>query len=396
MKAVKSDVSMQQLRMLLAVAFAYTMLEFQMDLKAMPSMTALSICFQTMGIPLLPALGMVVLLAMLALRALHANKWNATENSKQAGSQVISLGAQGTYAQDFTCRKIDFQEMLQMVEHLVSTFVSMATMKARGLVPSCTTCANLLLLCSTSNVFWHWKIFAQCQRPVHLWLIGLYACICAMQVVFNVGKYSVASSPGAESIAWYMRRSNVTARWAFAVLAVALLSLVFWALLGAKWLAITLEETPNCLPADIHPNGTFFLCCMAAALVLSPLCSIFVFSAWQFGGSLERGTASLEAIQDADMLERWGQPSPIFDTDLQGMSTDGIAALPSEVLGAGGKSSKICPICLASFAQGEKIRLLPGCQHCFHRPCVDLWLVRNRTCPICKLVVCDGFQSEQV
>merc|ERR1719152_70395 len=43
-----------------------------------------------------------------------------------------------------------------------------------------------------------------------------------------------------------------------------------------------------------------------------------------------------------------------------------------------------CPICLSDFAASDNIRQLPGCGHCFHQSCVDLWLIRRPDCPMCK------------
>lgn len=42
-----------------------------------------------------------------------------------------------------------------------------------------------------------------------------------------------------------------------------------------------------------------------------------------------------------------------------------------------------CQICLEEFGAGDNIRTLP-CLHIYHKQCIDQWLVRNRTCPICK------------
>jgi len=42
-----------------------------------------------------------------------------------------------------------------------------------------------------------------------------------------------------------------------------------------------------------------------------------------------------------------------------------------------------CTICLEEFEIGEELRLLP-CSHCFHKACVDHWLLRQqRRCPLC-------------
>jgi hypothetical protein len=43
-----------------------------------------------------------------------------------------------------------------------------------------------------------------------------------------------------------------------------------------------------------------------------------------------------------------------------------------------------CAVCLADYADGDELRLLPGCRHSFHRQCVDDWLRRRPSCPLCR------------
>ncbi|GAB4845647.1 hypothetical protein Ancab_039048 [Ancistrocladus abbreviatus] len=43
-----------------------------------------------------------------------------------------------------------------------------------------------------------------------------------------------------------------------------------------------------------------------------------------------------------------------------------------------------CTVCLESFKLGDKCRLLPNCQHCFHVHCIDPWLMETPFCPICR------------
>ncbi|KAK9064985.1 hypothetical protein SSX86_016368 [Deinandra increscens subsp. villosa] len=43
-----------------------------------------------------------------------------------------------------------------------------------------------------------------------------------------------------------------------------------------------------------------------------------------------------------------------------------------------------CSVCLQDFQVGEIVRSLPQCHHIFHLPCIDEWLVRHGSCPLCR------------
>ncbi|CAN8288468.1 unnamed protein product [Cochlearia groenlandica] len=43
-----------------------------------------------------------------------------------------------------------------------------------------------------------------------------------------------------------------------------------------------------------------------------------------------------------------------------------------------------CLICLSDFVCGEKLRILPKCNHGFHVCCIDKWLQQHMTCPKCR------------
>jgi len=50
----------------------------------------------------------------------------------------------------------------------------------------------------------------------------------------------------------------------------------------------------------------------------------------------------------------------------------------------GGESGQSCAICMAEYASGDELRVLP-CGHRFHCECVDKWLVdQSKTCPLCS------------
>ncbi|KAL4368141.1 hypothetical protein GQ457_05G019740 [Hibiscus cannabinus] len=49
-----------------------------------------------------------------------------------------------------------------------------------------------------------------------------------------------------------------------------------------------------------------------------------------------------------------------------------------------------CCVCLYEAEEGERLRRLPGCNHCFHVDCINAWFQYRPTCPLCRNVVSIG------
>ncbi|KAF7840076.1 RING-H2 finger protein ATL78 [Senna tora] len=43
-----------------------------------------------------------------------------------------------------------------------------------------------------------------------------------------------------------------------------------------------------------------------------------------------------------------------------------------------------CAICLSDFNAGDRLRILPKCNHGFHVRCIDKWLSSHSSCPKCR------------
>ena len=65
-----------------------------------------------------------------------------------------------------------------------------------------------------------------------------------------------------------------------------------------------------------------------------------------------------------------------------------VSAIPAFVVKEKNKNNNNtnCPICLGKFKLGEKESSLP-CLHFFHSNCIENWLKRNKSCPVCKLKI---------
>ncbi|XP_068667723.1 RING-H2 finger protein ATL52-like [Aristolochia californica] len=96
---------------------------------------------------------------------------------------------------------------------------------------------------------------------------------------------------------------------------------------------------------------------------------------------------------------RCGQPQPPHpppDSSQDGEETTGDVQLSAlqlipayrysskEVAPAVLGADKTCAVCLCEFKEGEDVRLLPECLHCFHVPCIDMWLYSHSSCPLCR------------
>jgi len=55
-----------------------------------------------------------------------------------------------------------------------------------------------------------------------------------------------------------------------------------------------------------------------------------------------------------------------------------------------------CVICLAEYKEKEVLRIIPKCGHTFHLSCIDMWLRKQSTCPVCRLSLQNASESKHV
>ncbi|CAH9084987.1 unnamed protein product [Cuscuta europaea] len=104
------------------------------------------------------------------------------------------------------------------------------------------------------------------------------------------------------------------------------------------------------------------------------------------------GPAMLSAVQSqmGAIETAYDEASNIFDLGgSKGLPGDSVERIPKIVItsdnniDASGERVS-CSVCLQDFQLGETIRSLPQCHHMFHLPCIDTWLLRHGSCPLCR------------
>ncbi|XP_058098332.1 NEP1-interacting protein-like 1 [Magnolia sinica] len=104
------------------------------------------------------------------------------------------------------------------------------------------------------------------------------------------------------------------------------------------------------------------------------------------------GPVMFSAVQaQMNAVERTTEEvSDIFATGgTKGLSGDSVNKLPKMMITTknivdGSGEGMCCSVCLQDFQVGETVRKLPHCQHIFHVPCIDNWLIRHASCPLCR------------
>lgn len=104
------------------------------------------------------------------------------------------------------------------------------------------------------------------------------------------------------------------------------------------------------------------------------------------------GPAMLSAVQSqmSAVEPRFEEVENIFDIGgSKGLPGNSLEKIPKVTIthenivdASGDKIS--CLVCLQDFQLGETVRSLPHCHHLFHIPCIDTWLIRHGSCPLCR------------
>ncbi|XP_077248599.1 RING-H2 finger protein ATL39-like [Tasmannia lanceolata] len=97
---------------------------------------------------------------------------------------------------------------------------------------------------------------------------------------------------------------------------------------------------------------------------------------------------------------------PVFDTEMRseehtinGLEPVVVAAFPTMKFNREAFRSTEdaqCSICLGEYQDKEILRMMPKCGHIFHVTCIDVWLQKQSTCPVCRLSLHDSVEAKHL
>lgn len=102
--------------------------------------------------------------------------------------------------------------------------------------------------------------------------------------------------------------------------------------------------------------------------------------------ALQRAVQSQMSLMSTPFIDN----NDLFETGCTGgMSRALINKIPAIRFSAATDSAQetdktCCSVCLQDFGPRQFVRALPQCQHIFHVRCIDDWLQRNSSCPLCR------------
>jgi len=246
----------------------------------------------------------------------------------------------------------------------------------------------LSLLCLSAESASGWERMMPCQRPIHKWLIVSYGLVLASRLLQIAG---VAASPaGLEDLFLLsLRPEGAFLKCLTYCSWLVNLPLLFVSSVMGTWALVDAWRTSAlCLPSSTER------CIFAATWLLLGFLWVamhmrLAVMALRTEMQHRRVEAELRALESPEVLARWGASALSVTSmegapELKGLSSQEIASLPSNTWEAVSGEDEVCSICVDSFETGDCVRCLSACGHTYHQSCIDLWLLRQADCPLCK------------
>ncbi|XP_057435558.1 putative RING-H2 finger protein ATL62 [Lotus japonicus] len=113
-------------------------------------------------------------------------------------------------------------------------------------------------------------------------------------------------------------------------------------------------------------------------------------------GRLRRGAESRMIYEFESRFDLEQPEHHVNDHDPEPVLLDAIPTLKFNQEAFSSIEDTQCVICLADYKEREVLRIMPKCGHTFHLSCIDIWLRKQSTCPVCRLPLKNSSETKHV
>ncbi|XP_066319949.1 probable E3 ubiquitin-protein ligase ATL44 [Miscanthus floridulus] len=148
------------------------------------------------------------------------------------------------------------------------------------------------------------------------------------------------------------------------------------------------EEQQQQQAISVDSNTVVILASLLCALICVAGLALVARCACRRGG----GGASVSLVASSGGNSSGGRssaqpPRGLEKAAIEALPTVSVSSSLNKLKGRTREDDKECAICLAGFAEGDQLRVLPRCAHGFHAACIDTWLAAHASCPSCRATI---------
>lgn len=250
-----------------------------------------------------------------------------------------------------------------------------------ALLTKCNIITILICAILTATVFFTRHSFDACAAPVHYFLMATFSSFALFIVVW---KYAFSPTILNSKLKFYGSKVLFFLTWVL---------LVYVTVQGMIWQVQNMDQVPDCMDSL---SWSFLILNILLIILDAFLFMLLILLVY---------TLRKAAIEQRRIREFQRQLAQLQGGDLQqflvgmnaeeasyannvGLSPAQISSIPKSTYLASVMGSlyhhDVCAICLANYEQGEKVLMMPGCDHIFHPNCAAEWLAKRPICPMCR------------
>ncbi|KAL0922422.1 hypothetical protein M5K25_006407 [Dendrobium thyrsiflorum] len=135
-------------------------------------------------------------------------------------------------------------------------------------------------------------------------------------------------------------------------------------------------------PPDSRSSLPSLLVALFCMILAAMLITIYHWVTINWGFYSRQNTSGSRRPEDVVVdVEVLAAAPPVISAQIYGKDVRVVSG------GGDGDEERTCPVCLVEFNDGDGVRKLPECLHCFHVQCIDKWLLLHSSCPVCRAEV---------